>query len=172
MDWEKSLSSIGGPTVKARKAMRRPPRKILGALLDGLAEIKANWELEGFPTSNVESPQEEPQGEGAEVDGEDGDSEDFGPSVFDREDIEIAIDVFISHLVQEGIIRKLGPSERPSLSDIVERFFSEDHEISKKAREFEEHIKGYFDLVGYDDMQQAYGLLLEMTGMIQTEAKA
>jgi hypothetical protein len=145
--------------VSAQKKERGARKEVLEALLKGLKEIEAHFELEGFLRSvDVEGPA-----------GEDGEGEDLGPVVFDREDIEVAIDLFISSLVQAKIVRKLLPGTRPSLADVMERFFGEDHDITQKSQEFEECVKGYFDLVGYDNVRQAYSLVSEMKGMIEEE---
>ena len=79
------------------------------------------------------------------------------------------MDVFLSHLVEEGIIKDSKLRELPSFSGVLERFFGEDHEITKKARDFEEHIEGYFDVVSYDDVRAAYGDVVEMKHIIETE---
>jgi hypothetical protein len=154
--------------MKNRKSIKRPKREVLTEILDGLREIEAHFEMEGFARNEIK-PEEEPQAETPEEE-DDEYGEDFsGPSAFDREDIEVAIDVFISHLVQTAVIKKQEHRGRHPLSDIIQDLFGEDHAISTMTLSFEEHIKGYFDLVCYDDMQKAYFELSNIRDLIQAE---
>src|ERR1700735_2367926 len=135
---------------KNDKKQRLPSKKTLKAIAEALDEITAHFELAGFFARMTE-------GEGSEDVG--------GPTVFDREDIEVAIGVFISRLSQHGIL-KSNEDEPTSFSGVFESFFGEDHEITEMANQFEERIEGYFDLVGSEDMDGAYNLALEMKGAL------
>jgi hypothetical protein len=158
---------------KSKKG-KHPRPKVLKAFSEGLDELKANFEIEfvGIETPEAENSQQEstPLSEADEEEDEYGEDEDFaGPSTFDREDIEVSVDVFLSHLVHEGVIKDSKIGEQPSFSEVFERFFGEDHEIAKKARDFEENIEGYFDVVSYDDVRKAYGDLVQMKDIIEAE---
>jgi hypothetical protein len=158
--------------VKRRKLHKvkhlRP--NVLEAISEGLNELKANFEIEFFPSRA--SPQEKKSEAQNEDDEEQYDDyeEISGPSAVDREEIEVAIDVFLSHLVSVGMIKESKLGEAPSFSAVFEGFFGEDHEIAKTARDFEENIEGYFDYVSYDDLNKAYGDLMEMQRIIAQEA--
>jgi len=79
------------------------------------------------------------------------------------------VDVFLSHLVHEKVIKDSKLGERPSFSGVFEGFFGEEHEIAQMARDFEEHIEGYFDVVNYDDVRKAYGDVLKMKAIVDAE---
>ena len=160
-----------------QKQVRHPRRRVLEAISEGLREIEACFELFGFSASEEESTQEEPsQEESKEEEQEEDYEDDYGedeyseePAVYQREDIEVAIDLFISHLVREKVIREIKRGGQPSLVGIFERIFGEGHEIIEKVRTFEEHIEGYFGAIGPDDMNSAYGELSEIRNIIKTE---
>lgn len=152
---------------KSRKG-KHPHPKVLAALTEGLDELKANFEI-GFGIGVTEAENSEKESKSLSEADEDEyeEDEDFsGPSTFDREEVEVSVDVFLSHLVHEGVIKDSKIGEQPSFSEVFERFFGEDHEIAKKARDFEENIEGYFDVVSYDDVRKAYGDLLQMKDII------
>jgi hypothetical protein len=149
--------------------MKHPRRRVLEAISEALDEIKANFEIEFVSTAPPEAQPSEVAPKVPSEAGEEEEEEFSGTSAFDREDIEVAVDVFLSHLVQEQIIRDSKLTERPSFSGVFERFFGEDHEIAKKARDFAEHIEGYFDVVSYDDVSAAYDDLLEIKRIIDSE---
>ncbi len=180
--------------AKKRRGRRQPTKKTLEALSEALKEIEAYFEMVGFshrkkddvpqlPFENVEpqnkkaleeEPDESEAEENAEEETEDGYDEDddsSGGSVFDREEIEVAIDVFLSELVQEGILPKYPRNKLPTLAGTFERIFGEDHPIIKTVQSFEEHIEGYFDVVGYEDMEIASNQLTEIRDMINKELR-
>jgi hypothetical protein len=113
---------------------------------------------------------EKGEGEGQDQDYEEDEEEDSGGgTVFDREDIEVAIDVFISELVNEKVIKKPKARHHPTLVQVFEHVFGEGHPIAKMVETFEEHIEGYFGAIGYDEMNSAYGELLGIRVMINKE---
>jgi hypothetical protein len=144
--------------LKRRRKLRKLDKDALQAILESLGEVEAHFEMEGFSSGSdltVEAPadiQEKatPDTRDAEYDVED--EEPPAPTTYDRQDIEVAIDVCISELMTHGIISKARPGKNPTLSDIFENLFGKDHEIVNHARTFEQHIKGYFDIVGYEEM--------------------
>jgi hypothetical protein len=156
--------------AKADKTVRHPSGRVLAAINDGLQEIAAHFELSGFspvkggPTGEVvaEEPEEQDSSDGTDSD----DYEDYEgsskPDYFDREDIEIAIDEFISQLIKANVMRKSGAGKAPSFSDVFEKFFGEDHEITTKAKSFEDYIKGYFGAISPEDMRAAYDEFLDI----------
>jgi hypothetical protein len=177
------------------KRIRRPRREILERLSEAFREIEAHFELLGFSSPEEEEPQhaeaqaqrsetkkeaaeaqEVEEHEVEEYDGEEGEElddrygeDEVGASVYDREEIEVAIDVFISELVREGLMPEPRPRTTPDIADVFEKFFGEDHEIIKLARDLDEHIEGYFGAIGYDDMNAAYGEVMGIRDIIQKE---
>lgn len=154
----------------------------LEALSEAFKEIEAYFELNGFFQSeeapqkeaeNEEPPPGEVQNEEEEQEEEydiyyDEDEDAGGVEVFQREDVEVAIDVFISSLVGKKVFR-IRSGSHPSLDYVFEKIFGEDHEIIKLVAEFDEHIEGYFGAIGYDDMRSAYGEVLAIRDIINKE---
>jgi hypothetical protein len=176
--------------AKKRRGPGRPTKGALEVLSEALKEIEAYFEMVGFPQrkkedlpqlpfgngepQNKEPLEEAPDESEAEEETEDGygDGDDSsGSSVFDREEIEVAIDVFLSDLVKEGILPKYPRNKPPTLQGTFERIFGDDHVIIKTVQSFEEHIEGYFDVVGYDDMEIASNQLAEIRDMINKELR-
>lgn len=162
------------------KRKRVPPKVNRGALhgiLQALQEIEAHFELEGFAsdasttvdrttgTTEVMEPTKAHDENDEYNEGE----ESIGNTTFDREDIEVGIDVCISELVTQHVISKARLSKRPSLSDVFQTLFGEDHKVVEHARLFEEHIKGYFDIVAYDEMAAAHDELVIIQDIIKRE---
>lgn len=170
--------------MKRRKRILHPPKAVVEVIAAGLKEIEAHFEWEGFPPNSGteaesqnqdsepdDNTEEDDLNPDQEVSDDDGDTEEGygGNAVFEREDIEVAIDVFLSRLVEDELIKKIKRDEQLSLSEVFERYFGEDHELTEAAQAFEEHIKGYFGEIAYEDMQQAYGELSSIRGMIDIE---
>lgn len=157
--------------AKRGERSRLPSKSVLVAIAEALKEITSYFELEGFSAHDKDLAAEEVLGEKSEPDVEpDGyynDEGDLGwPRVFDREDVEVAIGVFVSELVRNGLLAKSTSDDAMSFSEVFETFFDGDHEIVQKARDFEEQIEGYFDLVQYDDMHIASKQALEIQNML------
>lgn len=163
--------------VKEQTGVRHPRKEVLEAVSGALEEIEASFEMMGFSSGKGEAFQEEApkvQPENKEYDETYGDEYgadegNGGVEVFQREHIEVAIDVFLSRLVQERVIKKYKRKQQPSLEDIFEHVFGENHEIIKPVQIFEEHIEGYFDLIGYEDMELAFGELADIRRIIDKE---
>jgi hypothetical protein len=168
--------------AKKHKQVRHPRKEVLEAFSEAFKEIEAYFELMGFSQGEEESPEEEPPKEEPPEEEPDGqeqeeeyesdygdDGEAGGVEVFQREDIEVSIDVFISNLVQDKVIRVAKPGAHPSLDFVFEKIFGEDHEIIELVQAFEEHIKGYFGAIGYDDMRSAYGEVLSIRDILTKE---
>lgn len=148
--------------------------KALTAIGNALEEIEAYFELNGFGPIETGAAGGASEEDGSEADEEqtfESDDESSSSWSFDREDIEVAIDVFISRLSDEHIIPKPTLRDKPSLLSVLERFFGRKHEVLEIARSFEKNIKGYFDIVSYDAMAEAHGDLLQIRDIIKRELK-
>jgi hypothetical protein len=115
----------------------------------------ASPEGEGTQTEEAD---ESPDGFGSD------DDDEAGPSVFEREGIEVAIDLFVTKLIGEKII-----SEPESLESIFGELFGEDHEITEAACAFDEHVKGYFGAIAYGDMDIAFQNLVRIRDILAKE---
>ncbi len=87
---------------------------------------------------------------------------------YDREEIEVAIDEFLSTLLRANIIRKSKSGKEPSFADVFRRLFGQDHEITAKAQSFEEYIKGYFGWIAPEDMRIAHETFLEIQEIVNS----
>jgi hypothetical protein len=175
---------------KTRKRIKHPKREVLKAVCEGLEEIEGHFEWEGFsniseeiphkmeinpagtptkPSAQVEvvsvadAEEEEVEPE-ADEDGFDSDEDSSGNAIFQREDIEVAIDLFVTHLIHEEIIE-----EPATLEDVFVGLFGEDHPVIDSVRTFEEHIKGYFGAIAHEDMNIAFGNLAEIRAIVEKE---
>ena len=159
--------------MKARgKKPRRIPRKILEAIAEALKEIEAHFQFAGFGDFGTESETEakvEDASEGVEPEEDEpiDDAEEFTPyPTFSFEEVEVSIDLFISELVQSGVI---GREIASSFAEVFEYFFGPDHQITKNAQAFEEEIEGYFGSINYEDMQSAYMSLTQIRTILNQE---
>jgi len=148
-----------------------PSRRELEAIDGGLDEIAAyfGWEKEDSH-HEVEESAEDGEDEPA---ADDGDEEPYEqdqrrPGV-DREEVEIAVDAFLSHLIQERLIRPADPRRPPSFSEVFETFLGEEHAASKAAETFETCVKGYFGWIDDDSMESARKQFLEIRELIRQE---
>lgn len=174
---------------KKQKRVRHPRRKVLDVIAEAFREIEACYELLGFSANQDEElppDEQQPNNEG-EQDAKDADYPDYldhendteqdydtepegGPTVYQREEIEVAVDVFISELVHQKLIPKPpADSKGPSLAEVFQGFFGEDHKIVELAKEFEDHIEGYFGAIGFDEMSSAYGNVLAIRDILNKE---
>ncbi len=106
-------------------------------------------------------------GEALGVDSDDVYEETYHESSFDRVEVEIAIDTFISRLIRRKLIPK--DDEPGSLYELFMTLWGEEHEATLLAQRFEHHIKGYFGFIPYDDMRAAYSELLEIQEVLEKE---
>ena len=156
---------------KGQKQSRPSRRRALELIGEGLTEIENEFQWQGFSPEDDDLLDEETADESAESEGETSDDEEIdfdSTSTFNSEDVEVAMDVFVSRLVREKIIRST-PTQLPSFSRIFEKFFGKDHEVTKLAEAFEELVQGYFGAIHYQDMQQAHRELLEIRKIVDKE---
>jgi hypothetical protein len=151
---------------RKQKRERRPRKRDVEALSEALNEIEACFKLLGFSADHDQEKQED-HNEDQEFNNE----EVYGPAVYQREDLEVAIDVLISELVSDGLFPKPSRGTEPTLADVFERFFGEDDKIAQLAQEFDQYIEGYFGAIGYDDMNSAHGTILAIRNILRTEMK-
>ena len=155
----------------------------LELLLEALEEISAHFYMVGFheggsdPTQEAEGPASEPDraeenaSEAAADESADDESyDDLLSGTYDREDIEIALDAFLSDLRKAKLIKADKKGHLPSFSQVFEQLFN-DNSLVKKAKEFERFIEGYFGLIAYEDMQSAHGTFIEVQQAISSELK-
>ena len=142
------------------KELREPGRRTLEAVATGLEEIRDHFGGEGFADIDVrDRPDGEYEGDEYEDDEEE---EDYISLSYEREDIEVAVDAFISQLIADKIIRKSKSGKLPSFADVFRKIFGADHEVTESALAFEEHIEGYFGQILYDHMKAAYKQFAEI----------
>ncbi len=167
-----------------RKAVRRPNTRVLEAIAEGLSEIDAYFGFSGSSIGEIESGDERPsvtddpvdadsaeEDDDDDYDDDDYDDDDYGTEYVDREEIEVAIDAFLSALLNAEVIRKNRSGKLPSFSDVFMKCFGADHEIIAKALSFEEYIKGYFGWVSPEDMRLAQEQFSEIKDIVQEAVK-
>jgi hypothetical protein len=158
-----------------------PFSRALKAIAAGLEEIDSHFAWEGIAGSanasedEATSLSEEGITEDA-IDGSDDEPDDNGTydepyytAGFDREDIEIAIDAFLSQLLHQRLIRKDRSGRLPSFSGVFAKFFGEEHQITNVADSFQDHIAGYFGWIDYENMRAAYSEFLEIQAFVKRE---
>ncbi|MFL6352268.1 MAG: hypothetical protein ACJ74Z_10515 [Bryobacteraceae bacterium] len=151
--------------------MRKRPTKIVPSstitmLLDSLQEIEWHFENEGFDFESESDPSTVGADHTSDEE-EDDEGEEFGPKVFDAEEIEVAIDSFISQLSDKRLIKKPVPGKAPSFGQVFEKLFGSTSRVVDLAREFEEQVKGYAGWVSHDDMQNAYDTFMALKKAIE-----
>jgi len=169
------------------KKQKLSRREILTTLQKAFEEIDSGFDWAGFDTSedddsSTESLPEETLGIAQEAaptvepssnDDEDDYVGDEGPSenesMYDREDIEIAIDAFLSELQHAQIIHKNKKGRLPSFSDVFKGLFGDSHDLASKAREFETFIEGYFGYISFEDMEEARTKFVEIKSAVKVE---
>jgi hypothetical protein len=85
---------------------------------------------------------------------------------FDREDIEVAIDAFLSQLVARKLIPKPKPGKSPSLSAVLADLLGTEDEALTPAENFEEFIEGYSGMVDHENMEQAHLQLVKLRELL------
>ena len=141
-----------------------PSRGTLAVIAAGLEKIGGHFVGEGMDIGEG--------GVGEETDSgieEEPYEEPYYTAGFDREDVEIAIDGFLTKLAREGLIRKNKSGRLPSFSAVFEKLFGAGHAMVKTAKEFEEHVAGYFGRIDYENMRAAYSEFLEIKKFIAKE---
>jgi|CZKK01.1.fsa_nt_gi hypothetical protein len=157
--------------------LRRPSQKVVDAIAEGLDEIDSYVPFPRRSTAETETVTESLEDEGNAQDddageeyGEDDDG-DYRTDYFDREEIEVAIDAFLSALVAAGVIKKGRHGKLPSFSEVFAKFFGQDHEVTKKANSFEDFIKGYFGWISPEDLRKAHEEFLEIYEIVKESAQ-
>jgi hypothetical protein len=159
--------------------LKRLDREAVEEVAKAFEDIESCFDEMGFSDPGSVSAQEQPlfkkpeedqKQQEAEQEPEDGD-ESFEAEVFQREDVEVAIDLFLSHLIREKVIKKDKRGMRLTLESAFETIFGDNHEIIRLVKEFDEHIEGYFDVIGADDMRSAYEEVLAIRRIINKEIK-
>ena len=134
----------------------------LQVILDGLSDIQDHFVWEDFaPEVQIASAEASHE---SDVDDEDSNpydryEETFETPGYDKEDVEVAVDQFLSSLVRKGLITKDEKGRVPSFSGVFDALLGRKHEISKHARDFEDHVRGYFGWIQYEKMKSAYEAL-------------
>ena len=149
---------------------RQPPKDHVIAILAALEEIESHFEWQGI--SDVSENERDGSDEQAVSEDDLDDSEASATKVFDAEDIEIAIDAFLSRLIHAEIVQKSKGGGAPSMASVFQRMFGDDHEVAKMAEEFEEHVVGYFGWVSSDDMDEALNSLNQIKALLTTLKEA
>jgi hypothetical protein len=90
-------------------------------------------------------------------------------STFEREDIEIGIDRLISRMIKKKLIDKDKTGRQPTLWRVFTVLYGESHPILELVDRFEQHIKGYFGTIEYEEMQSAFHDILEIERLIQED---
>lgn len=160
------------------KHFMKPSIKVLRMVADGLEEINSLFPWEGIAgtedrTEDEESPLSEDNDAAEDTTETDDDiyEESYYTAGFDREDVEIAIDAFLSHLFRKRLIRKNKSGHLPSFAGVFRKLFG-DHPICKTADNFETNIKGYFGWISYENMKSAYAEFLEIQAFVKKELEA
>jgi hypothetical protein len=175
-----SLKKGNAEMATESQKKRAPSPKVLRAINDGLDEIESyldfsvsissmNTEAAAqIPESHVpNAPEEEDDQSGTEEGEDDQDEYDTDDQYIDREEIEVALDAFLSQLISADVIRKPKSGKTPSFTWVFERFFGKDHPVSEHARGFEEFIKGYFGWVSPDNMDSAQESFFEIREIVR-----
>lgn len=82
---------------------------------------------------------------------------------FDLADVEYCVDVAITEIIKENLVPGYNnPQKPPTLSEMFQDLFGEDHRLTKQVEEFEEYISGYEDQVHIDDLREAHKLMSEI----------
>lgn len=144
--------------------MSRAKKKLtasqLDTMVDALAEIEYHFGWQAPPQIVPGEPGDETDVGDEENFADEEEDDSAEPEVYDAEEIEVAVDAFLSQLIDATIVRKTKGGAMPSMFDVFERLFGEEHEASKSAKEFEGLVAGYFGWVKADDVEEAHGCLI------------
>ncbi len=141
---------VGGPSEKSQGAAK--PEVPVGAPLE---EPREAVEQE---RDDVEKQQADEEAENEEYD-----EYDEAKYYFDLADVEYCVDVAITEIIKENLVPGYNnPQKPPTLSEIFQDLFGEDHKLTKLVEEFEEYISGYEDQVHIDDLREAHKVMSEI----------
>jgi hypothetical protein len=152
------------------KRSTTPPKRVLAELVNGVEEIVNEFGWAGFSEDGDEVARPE-EANGADTAEDEPESEEYEPrrSRFPREDIEIGIDRFNSLLIKAKIVKKQKTGRQPSLWQVFATLYGEDHPILEVIDRFEDHIKGYFGFVEYEQMRAAFDDILEVRDSVKKD---
>lgn len=162
--------------VTEAKPKRIPSRRALEIIDEGLEEIRLQFGW-GRPDSaasalrdggrDLDEDQIEEDIESFDED-EDGEGED---GYFDREAVEVAIDAFISTLLDSDVIRKTKSGKLPSFGTIFARLFGDKGDVVDLASAFEDDIKGYMGWISPDHMRSAEERFMKIRELVHDMLK-
>jgi hypothetical protein len=111
------------------------------------------------PREAVEQERDDVEEQQADEEAED-EAYDETKYYFDLADVEYCVDVAITEIIKENLVPGYNnPQKPPTLSEMFQRLFGEDHKLTKQVEEFEEYISGYEDQVHIDDLQEAHKVM-------------
>jgi hypothetical protein len=152
------------------KTKRIPSLKVLEAIAEGLEEILAYFGWQVSTASGSTSINGEPEVEENvldETDSIDEDEHDEGEEeYFDREEVEVAVDAFISSLSASGVIRENRHGKLPSFGTVFAKFFGRGRSRGS-CRAFENDVKGYMGWISPDEMLSAKKRFMSIFGSVQ-----
>ena len=153
------------------KTKRIPSLKVLEAIAEGLEEILAYFGWQVSTASGSTSINGEPEVEENVLDVTDSideDEHDEGEEeYFDREEVEVAVDAFISSLSASGVIRENRHGKLPSFGTVFAKFFGDEGEVAVLAGAFENDVKGYMGWISPDEMLSAKKRFMSIFGSVQ-----
>jgi hypothetical protein len=146
---------VGGPSEGAQRAAER--EFPVGAPLEEAREA-------------VEQERDDVEEQQADEEAED-EAYDETKYYFDLADVEYCVDVAITEIIKESLVPGYdNPKKPPTLSEIFQVLFGEDHTLTKQVDEFEEYISGYDDHIHIDDLQQAYNVMSEIVKELEDQS--
>jgi hypothetical protein len=162
--------------MRVHKSSQTNLTEVLEAVKTGLEEIENCFGWAGFSADEPQSTESVEEFEEIDLEGEDSDDENDDnsdrPTVFSCEEMEVAIDEFLSVLLSRKLIKKNKRSgEPPSFLMALKQLFGKDHDIVEKAKSFEENTKCYFDAITHEHMEQAFLDFVEIQKIIQREMR-
>ena len=70
-------------------------------------------------------------------------------------------------MIKANVVRKSSAGKSLSFSEVFEKYFGDAHEITVKAKNFEEYVEGYFGAIAPEDMRAAYKELCEIQEVVR-----
>jgi hypothetical protein len=156
----------------------RLSKKNVSLIVDALSEIEYHFDQIGMVEREVtdapietkpDLPAEAEDSEGEYLDQDFTEEEDeyYSDRIFQKEEVEIAVDAFLTALFNKKLIKKDRRGGLPSFGESLRRLFGDDDEVVSIADSFEEHIKGYFDCISSEDMSAAYDEFVKIRDIIR-----
>ena len=82
--------------------------------------------------------------------------------MIEAEQLEVAIDAFLSTLQGKGILKGKRSEELPGFADTFKWLFSDDQEVWDAADNFEQSVTSYFGWIEEDNVSSAYQQLARL----------